>query len=87
LFFQAVNGLRVAAWPVIWNQRLRIFMALYSHDNCAVFPYEIQATDTLRLSASDNREVDDFAISHEAIGSLPVSVTMPVANHQCKNNE
>jgi len=33
----------------------------------------------LRLSASDNREVGDYAFSHEAIGSLPVSVTMPAA--------
>jgi hypothetical protein len=41
--------------------------------NSAVFPFEIQATDTLRLSASDNREVDDLANSHEAIGSHPVS--------------
>ncbi|WP_154675973.1 hypothetical protein [Entomohabitans teleogrylli] len=87
--YQAVSGLRVAVLTGKWNLFWQTITQTIPGLNCAVFPFERQAADTVRLHASDNREVDDFANSHEAIGHTPVSrrhARRSVTN-ECKNNE
>ncbi|WP_145888170.1 hypothetical protein [Candidatus Pantoea soli] len=68
MFYQALSGLRVAAWTTDWDVWIfEYFLAL--PPSGAGFPYEKQATDKICAPlAADNREVDVSASRHGAIG-------------------
>jgi len=68
MLYQALSGLRVAAWTTDWDVWIFKNFVLFPPSG-AGFPYEKQATDKICAPlAADNREVDFSACRHGAIG-------------------
>jgi len=68
MLYQALSGLRVAAWTTDWGVWIFKNFVLFPPSG-AGFPYEKQATDKICAPlAADNREVDVSACRHGAIG-------------------